>query len=193
MLSANYKPEGKFSKSAIYSFNHSEEKVERWASIMQCVVGSFPLTYLGAQLGINTDKKVFRMPLIKIVDEKLASWKSKSLNMAGRSTLIKSAIKSIPVYWFRLNMISTSIIQELDKRIKRFFWNELENEEEGKKKLYSINWKVICKPKEKDGLGLGFLELRNLSLLYKWWYKWFEERNRPWWEVIQKNIHYKED
>lgn len=90
-------------------------------------------------------------------------------------------------------MISTSIIQELDKRIKIFFWNELENEEEGKKKLYSINWKVICKQKEKDGLGLGFLELRNLSLLFKWWYKWFEERNRPWWEVIQKNIHYKED
>lgn len=128
-----------FNKSAIYSPIHPLHIVKNWENILECVVGSFPLTYLGAQLGINSAKKVYWKPLNKKVNEKLASWKSNSLNIAGRSTLIKSIINSIPIYWFGLNRIPKGTLREVDKRRRRFFWNELTLEEEGKRRLHTIN------------------------------------------------------
>lgn len=107
------------------------------------------------------------------------------LNLAGRSTFIKSTINSRPIYWFNLLRIPIWVAQELDRRRRKFFWNELEKDKEGTMKLYLLNWKTICMPKEKGGLGLGFLEFKNSALLSKWWWRWYEERDKPWWEVIR--------
>lgn len=44
----------------------------------------------------------------------------------------------------------------------------------------------MCKSKQKGGLGLDNLQTRNTSLLFKWWYKWFSERQGYWWRILKQ-------
>jgi hypothetical protein len=43
-----------------------------------------------------------------------------------------------------------------------------------------VNWEMVCKPKEKGGLGILYLTNPTLALLLRWlWHKWNDER-KPW-------------
>lgn len=52
----------------------------------------FSFFILGAPIGANPKSISFWKPLLQKIDNRLASWKGKCLNMAGRSTLIKDTI-----------------------------------------------------------------------------------------------------
>lgn len=53
------------------------------------------MSYLGVSIGANLRRKVFWEPLIKKFKGKLARWKSKSLNLAGRMILTKASLNSL--------------------------------------------------------------------------------------------------
>jgi len=54
-----------------------------------------------------------------------------------------------------------------------------------------VKWEVVQLPKEYGGLGAGDLVIKNAALLFKWWWRFANERNSLWKRVIQ-SIH-KED
>jgi hypothetical protein len=68
---------------------------------------------------------------------------------------------------------------------RRFFW-------QGRhftRKYHMIKWKFICRPKENGGLGIFFLEIMNISLLCKWWWK-IESSQGPWKDIVHaKYVH----
>ena len=48
---------------------------------------------------------------------------------------------------------------------------------------------ILCRPKEKGGLGINFLERMNISLLCKWWCK-LESEEGLWQDLVQaKYVH----
>ena len=53
------------------------------------------------------------------------------------------------------------------------------------KKLYFPNWARICSPNKDGGLGLARLDIINVALLRKWWWKWYSNRGKQWSEVIK--------
>lgn len=117
---------------------------------------------------------------------KLASWKKNSLNQAGRRVLVKACLNSLPLYWFQLYRIPKGILKDMDRIRRNFFWGDQAQDGVKGSKLHLVKWSNVCKAKNKGGLSLDNLSTRNSTLLLKWWWKWFSERENLWWNVIQQ-------
>jgi hypothetical protein len=68
-----------------------------------------------------------------------------------------------------------------------FFWQS-----DGHKRKYRLTkWNIICRPKDKGGLGIEVLEIKNQCLLSKWLFKLLNEEG-VWNEILQnKYLHSK--
>lgn len=173
-----------FGKSSLYGWN--EPDLQNWAAILGCRVGSLPINSLGTYIGISPRKKLFWKPLLERFDSKLVAWRKNSLNQAGRRVLIKACLNSLPSYWFHMHRIPVGIIKLIDKKMNNFFWGGKKRNGEEVNKLHLVNWKSVCNPTHKGGLGLDNISSRNSAMLLKWWWKWFSERGGLWWNIVQK-------
>jgi len=54
------------------------------------------------------------------VNKRLVGWKSKTLSMAGRATLIQSTIAGIPSYAMQMVVLPGTLCDELDRKVRRF-------------------------------------------------------------------------
>lgn len=170
-----------FQKSRIYSHSKNQTLVEKFAGILGCKVGSWPMIYLRSQIGISSKKRSFWKPLINKFQEKLSSWKRECLNQAGRASLIKSTLDSLHVYWFNLHSIPTGVCDQLESVRRNFFWGSSTLlDAEKKRKMHLLAWDKICRHKNSGGIGFTSLKRINNVLLCKWFYKWHAERSRNW-------------
>lgn len=90
-------------------------------------MGTWPLIYLGTQIGLSARRKIFWKPLIQKTRNKLASWKQETLNQVGWLSLIKSTINSLPVSWFSLNRVPKQVSIQLEGIKRNVFWGSLED------------------------------------------------------------------
>ncbi|KAL9658967.1 hypothetical protein QQ045_030941 [Rhodiola kirilowii] len=109
-----------FGTSMCYGIGLKEEEVMSFAEVIGCLVGSFQMKYLGMQVGVNPAKKSSWEPILGRFKQKLASWRSANLSMAGRVVLIKSALCSLPLYYASIYKIPISVAHELEKIQKQF-------------------------------------------------------------------------
>lgn len=116
---------------------------------------------------------------------KLASWKLKTLSKAGRLTLIKIVINSLPVYYMSLFRMPKTIALEIVKLQHRFFWGE---SREGKMTTPAVKWESIELPKDLGGLGLGNILYKKLILLFKWWWRYSQSDN-TFWKRLLISVH----
>ena len=80
----------------------------------------------------------------------IEGWKSKLVSRAGRTTLIRSVITSIPIYSMSPHEISTNICKQLDSTMCKFWWK---GNQDGNKYLTLKSWDRICQLKPFGGLG----------------------------------------
>lgn len=172
-----------FSKSALYGYGQSDESTRSWASCLGCEVGVGPLRYLGAVIGSSPSSIRFWNPLLQKIRKKMQALDSTTLSMAGRTILLKSAIDSIPTYWFNLFRIPSSIVNQIEKDRRRFLWSGSINQASNRK-LHLLNWEKVCTPKDWGGLGLTPVRLRNNVLLAKWVWRAQKERGLFWNKII---------
>lgn len=142
---------GHFEKSMIYCSSNTCNNVAREIS---AICGS-PLTDnlekdFGMPLLHSRVSKNTYMEIIEKVNDRLASWKSKGLSMAGRLTLIQSVTSSIPTYVMQTARPPTSVCGELDKLNRNFLWGDTER----RHKVHLCQWNLVCRPKCK-GLEKG--------------------------------------
>ena len=86
-------------KSAVYPICCENINLDEVMECFQCPVKSFPCTYLGLPLHTRNLRRVDVQPLLDKVAARLPAWKGKFLNRAGRLTLVKSVLSSIPTYF----------------------------------------------------------------------------------------------
>ena len=123
-------------------------------------------------------------PVMEKIQHRLASWKSKILSRAGRLTIIKSVLNSLPVYYMSMFKMPKAIALKIVKMQRRFFWegtNEVSNQ---KNECPTIKWESIELPKELGGLGVGNMMHKNLILLFKWWWRFSESDNTLWKRIL---------
>ena len=159
-LSLNY------SKSCFISWNSSDHALARnSARGVGCLHSTCPFTYLGFPLGDHMNKCFAWKPVVERIQNKLASWKAKILSRAGRLTLIKSVLNSLPVYFMSMFKMPKAIALKIVKIQRSFFWGGSIGEKMG---CPRIKWSDIELPKDLGGLGVGNILHKNLILLFKW-------------------------
>lgn len=111
-----------FHKSMICGVGVDNGLVEEFADIHNCQSHKLPLKYLGLPLGANTGRKQTWQPVVDRYKKKLSGWKRRLLSYAGRVTLIKAVLSSLPIYYMSLFKIPECVVKELDRIQARFLW-----------------------------------------------------------------------
>ncbi|XP_062006018.1 uncharacterized protein LOC133723218 [Rosa rugosa] len=101
--------------------------------------------------------------LVDKAQSRLASWKGKVLNMAGRLTLIQSVNSSIPIYAMQTAKLPMKLCDKLDKLNRDFLWGDTEQ----KRKVHLSSWDLVCRPKCNGGLGIKKTTDMNKAMLAK--------------------------
>ncbi|XP_013607689.1 PREDICTED: uncharacterized protein LOC106314355 [Brassica oleracea var. oleracea] len=89
--------------------------------------------------------------VIERLSSKLAGLKRRFLSLAGRITLTKYVLASIPVHTMSTIALPISTLDQLDKIARSFIWGS----SEGNRKQHLVSWRKICKPKSEGGLGIS--------------------------------------
>lgn len=84
--------------------------------------------------------------IVDKVHSRLASWKGRLLSRAGRVTLAKSVLSSMPVYTMHNLWMPESICANLDSCIKQFIW--------GGRTSHWVKWNKVLSTNQLRGFGL---------------------------------------
>ena len=103
-----------YHKSVICGVGIPGNTLEEFAHLLNCKTHSLPLKYLGLPLGANPKRKRMWKPIVDIVKMRLAGWKRRFLSHAGRLTLVKAVLSSLPVFYLSLFKIPEGVAKELD-------------------------------------------------------------------------------
>ncbi|GKA96279.1 RNA-directed DNA polymerase, eukaryota, reverse transcriptase zinc-binding domain protein [Tanacetum coccineum] len=125
-----------------------------------------------------------RKPLVDRFHKRLSKWKSKTLSIGGRLTLIKAVLGSLGVYFFSSYKAPKSVISELESLIRSFFWGGSKKD----RKIAWVAWEKVISPRDQGGLGIGSLRVSNLAMLAKWWWRFLNEEDSLWCKVI-RSLH----
>lgn len=117
-----------YSKSVLVPINVNPQRTQLLANILGCDVGSFPFTYLGLPLGTSKPKVEHFIPMMQRIERRLTGC-STLLSYGEILTLIKSAFSSMPTFLMSSLAIPTSVINQVNKYIRRCFWRKYGMEE----------------------------------------------------------------
>ena len=111
-----------FHKSLICGVGVEVGLVEQFAAQLNCLSQKLPIKYLGLPLGSNPGRKQVWQPVMERIKKKLSGWKRRFLSYAGRVTLIKSVLSSLPIFYMSLFKIPVCVAKEIDKIHARILW-----------------------------------------------------------------------
>lgn len=151
----------------------SHVEVQRVASILHCAAGSFPFIYLGLPVASNM-RRVSSWTVVEgRCSSKLNSWNCANMSMGGRLTLSKSILGSLPLYYFSLFRVSSTIPSKLEKMRNNFLWGRSADA----RKMIWANYSKTCGDKESGSLNVRSFKAKNISLLAKWWSRFRSKGN----------------
>ncbi|XP_074315635.1 uncharacterized protein LOC141651839 [Silene latifolia] len=163
-----------FMKSTLLVIGRNQHWGEGNALKMGCHVLQLPVKYLGIPLGSNPNKISTWDPVVDKVEKRLVSWKIELISKAGRVILIKSVLNSLPLFYMSIFQIPKGVLNQIINLQRRFYWgNNI-----GRDVVPLINWNIIQLPKEMGGVGIGDLQIKYASLLFKWWWR-FHRNIKP--------------
>ena len=175
-----------YSKSCFISWNPSDlEWAKDMARSVGCIHSTPPFTYLGFPLGAHMNKCSAWKPMVKKIENRLASWKANILSRAGRLTLIKSVLNSLPVYFMSMFKMPKAISLKIVKLQRMFFWGKSSATQMS---CPMVKWSDIELPRQLGGLGVGNIMYKNLILVFKWWWRFSESDNSLWKRILQ-SVH----
>ncbi|KAA3476669.1 LINE-1 reverse transcriptase isogeny [Gossypium australe] len=144
--------------------------------------------YLGVLLLHNRVTKSTFSFVVDKVRSKLNSWDARKLSIAGRVTLAKSVLLSIPNYFMQSMLIPKGVCAEIEKMVRHFIWGG----SEGQSKLSLVAWDSICQPRSREGLGIRQLNDQNTSFLMKIGFGLVSKSSALWVRVLRAKYGWKE-
>lgn len=170
-LRVNYK------KSLFVPINLSPLNIRCIEAILGCKQANFPIRYLGMPLTILKPRRAQFMPLIEKVERRLSGWKGKLISRGGRMELVRSVLSSIPIYFMTCFRLPQWVINRIDRIRRTFLWGRTEDSNRG----FSLtNWQVVCIPRKWGGMGVLNLQIMNIALLLRWWWKAYNDSTCLW-------------
>lgn len=119
--------------------------------------------YLGMPVLQKRINKETYGDILEKISTRLAGWKSNTLSFAGRLTLTKAVISSMPVHAMSTIALPKSTLESIDKASRAFLWGSSQE----KRRQHLMSRKRVCRPKGKGGLGIRSAKEMNKALLAK--------------------------
>ncbi|KAJ9686044.1 hypothetical protein PVL29_015095 [Vitis rotundifolia] len=113
--------------------------------------------------------------------KRLAMWKRQYISKGGRITLILSSLSSLPIYFMSIFHLPRVVRMRLEKIQRDFLWGGGVLEQ----KPHLVRWSIVCLDKSKGGLGVKSLAMLNKALLGKRMWRFANEREAFWNQVIR--------
>ncbi|XP_057780066.1 uncharacterized protein LOC130998670 [Salvia miltiorrhiza] len=170
-----------FEKSCFVGINIQDDAGSVMADHLKCCVGSLPVKYLGVKIGGHLSRATDWSYVVERVKRKINGWKERRISFAGRVTLLRSVLFSIPIYQLSFSKIPKKVLSEIRSLMCKFLWV---GGVEGKKICW-VKWEELCREHREGGLGLKNLEWFNSALMAKWLWRFLSERESLWARVIK--------
>ncbi|KAL6521130.1 hypothetical protein OROGR_017699 [Orobanche gracilis] len=122
--------------------------------------------------------------VIDRINSRLADWKSKLLNRAGRVTLAQSVVSAMPSYCMSLAWIPQGVCNSLDSIVKNFIWKDRDG-----RGINLVGWDRIARPKKLGGLGLRKARDQNVALLGKNVWQVLCDVDKPWVKLLKSTYY----
>ncbi|GJZ61273.1 RNA-directed DNA polymerase, eukaryota, reverse transcriptase zinc-binding domain protein [Tanacetum coccineum] len=151
-------------KSKLMGVGNSHDVVASAAKSIGCSILHTPFNYLGVKVGGIMSRLRSCDDAIAKLSARLSKWKLKSLSIGGRLTLIKSVLRSLPLYYISSFKVHKGVLSKMES-IHQIFFNGVKN---AKKKMSLIGWNKILASKKNGGLGVSSVFAYNRALLFKW-------------------------
>ncbi|KAF9612028.1 hypothetical protein IFM89_037486 [Coptis chinensis] len=107
--------------------------------------------------------KAMLTPLLDKIRTRISSWIGKSLSFQGRILLVKHVLNSIPVHNMAIYRWPLAVRKECEQIIINFLWTGKSTD----RKMITVAWDKVCKPRCEGGLGLKKFKDINRSMLMK--------------------------
>ena len=171
-----------YSKSGvIFSKNTNGQTTANLSHLLNLKKVSPTTKHLGLPLELNRAKSSSFQGLIEKIQNHVASWKTKLLSQAARTTLISNVAASIPAYTMSSLLLPKTICNKIDSTLHGFWWGA----SPGKNHMCLKSWKSICQPKSYGGLGLRRTFDTNHALISKLGWSLAAEEDKPWVSLLK--------
>ena len=168
-----------FHKSCILPINVDEAETARLASVFGCQVGTLPFTYLGLPVGTTKPRIQDLFPVVDRVERRLSA-SSSLLNQGARLQLLQSVLSSLPIYFLCSLCLPAGIIKQIERIMRQCLWRG--NSDTPRQSLAA--WPLVCRPKDKGGMGIVNPTIQNRALLSKHLSKFYNKADIPWVSLI---------
>jgi hypothetical protein len=164
-----------FQKSELIPLNLEQDQTHEIAHLFSCLVGNFPIKYLGAPLH---HEKLTREDIQPLVDKikRITGWRGRLLSYVARVTLIQTCIASIPIYFLSFIKFPKWAIKTISSKMANCPWNDNED----KHRWHLANWDNISMRKEFGGVGIPNLRDLNICLLGSWIKRFQKDEGKLW-------------
>ncbi|VFQ80611.1 unnamed protein product [Cuscuta campestris] len=171
-------------KSQIISPKPSSNHAKRQKDCLGMKLASLPVTYLGTPIYKGINRVKYCQDLLSKIDNKLSSWKMHTLSQAGRLTLIKHVLSTLPLHTMSSSKLPEGVLTMIERKLCHFFWGKTDDHT----KHAWISWKKICTPTTEGGLGIPNLHTLQQSLGCKLWWK-YHFTSSPWVSFLKQSYH----
>ena len=154
--------------------------VDALALELGCKVGALPSSYLGLPLGAPHNSIAVWDGIEERFRKRLTLWKKLFISKGGRLTLIRNTLSCLPVYFMSLFRLPRRVRLKLEQILRDFSWDGGNMD----KKPHLVKWSTVCANKRNGGLGVKDFSILNRALLCKWIWRFTNEKNAPWRNVI---------
>ena len=137
-------------------------------------------TYLGLPMGTTKPTVEDLIPVISKIDKRLYGV-ARFMDHSSRLTYINYVVASMPIFTMCSLKVHLTILDHVDKSSRNFLWYGNEINKGGK---CLASWQMICKPKQQGGIGVLNLREQNKALLIKHLYKFYNQADLPWVELL---------
>ncbi|KAK1307282.1 hypothetical protein QJS10_CPA10g01433 [Acorus calamus] len=118
--------------------------------ILKMPRGNSNWKYLGIPLSIAGRQEATAQKATEKITKRLETWKSSSLNIAGRVVLIRAVLQTLPQHLMFAASLMRTDAEEIDRLAHRFLWAGGRTE----RVIHYINWEMVTSEKATGGLGI---------------------------------------
>lgn len=133
--------------------------------------------YLGMPVLLKRINKDTFGEVLERMTSRLAGWKSRTLSLAGRLTLTKAVLSSIPVHTMSTICLPKSTLEKLDQLARQFLWGD---------KLHMVAWDRVTTSKSEGGLGIRRAQEMNKALIAKLGWRLLQNHDSLWARLLRK-------